>query len=992
MNKIIFFLLLIILPYQLISQTNIFPSTGNTGIGTSTPFRLFTLRSITDDTTTLRFEAKNSPTDYFTEINNLHNSSEPFYINNSGIKILTRKSIGIGTGEQTTILNGYNHLGLSTGAFDPSLSSVRLFINSIGNVGIGTTAPNEPLEVAGRIFVGNGAGATRKGLLIDGTSDGTFVRLHPYDYAANKSVNLVISPFGGGNVGIGTTTPNAKLQIGENIPISNRLSLFTGYSDNAPLTEWGDGGQVFTKIFRTSSNAMKMVTSNYGGISFSFVGNYDFTGNVGIGTTTPQGKLELGDLRDGSKFKIGDNDGNVHHLSWNRAAVFNVPDQGNGNPMYYFRKTEFGNISNFTNLFEIFNTGTIKSMGDVIANGNVRINGLANTSAPVLRPLAVDKDGNVIVGSSNSTIGSEDIVFFNNTYIGNTPKLIRGVGNGGAIRFASNHATTENRNLDLGQADNNGTFYPRLTVQTESGNIGIGTTNPVAKLDIKGNNPTGIQYLRTDAQDARISIGDNSGKIWSWATGWGGGTAGDFSLIEEGIAGDRIYVKKGNGNVGIGTITPSEKLTVFHNGSNTPFGAMGIDVTSFSTATNASDSYYFRVRDIGAGNYVPFIIKGTGSVGIGTTTPETNSILHINGGHGNTGTLLQLPASANANNTGDIFLKTWVSEPLISWEGTGIGANINNVGLKRFNNSMSSSYIRFVPNPTSGFILFSTIAGNGTKHDNVMAIVDDKVGIGTSTPTGKFEISASNGTAKFKIGDASGNSTNHLSWNTGAAINVPDQGGANPLIYFRKTDYNNLNNFTDVFQVKSDGSIQAAGQVRGGDLVSLGTNSWIFHTNDDGRKSLNIAPGLGASDGSAGWDFNKGLILDNTGELRVQGNLGVGLASTKGIPTGYKLAVGGDVIAERVVVKLQTNWPDCVFKTGYSLRSLSEVEAFVKTNSHLPDVPSEAEIKEKGIDVEQMNATLLKKVEELTLYLIEMKKENEKQTQAIEKLKLQVNK
>ena len=266
----------------------------------------------------------------------------------------------------------------------------------------------------------------------------------------------------------------------------------------------------------------------------------------------------------------------------------------------------------------------------------------------------------------------------------------------------------------------------------------------------------------------------------------------------------------------------------------------------------------------------------------------------------------------------------------------------------------------------------------------VVSAETGNVGIGTQTPTGKFEISSSNSSAKFKIGDATGNSINHLSWNTGATINVPDQGGANPLIYFRKTDYSNLNNFTDVFQVKSDGSIQAFGQVRGSDIVSTGTNSWIFHTPDDTRRNMYIAPGIG-TDGANGWDWNKSLILDNTGELRVQGNLGVGLASTTAIPTNYKLAVGGDVIAERVVVKLQTAWPDFVFKKSYGLRPLSEVEAFVNQNNHLPDVPSSTEVADKGIDVGAMNGKLLQKVEELTLYLIEMKKE-------IETLKLQINK
>lgn len=83
------------------------------------------------------------------------------------------------------------------------------------------------------------------------------------------------------------------------------------------------------------------------------------------------------------------------------------------------------------------------------------------------------------------------------------------------------------------------------------------------------------------------------------------------------------------------------------------------------------------------------------------------------------------------------------------------------------------------------------------------------------------------------------------------------------------------------------------------------------------------------------------------------------------------------MVAEEVVIKLQANWPDYVFAPGYSLPSLSELEKFIIANRHLPEMPSAEEVKENGVAVGEINALLLKKVEELTLYMIEANKKIE---------------
>ncbi|HPS63504.1 MAG TPA: hypothetical protein PLK82_10615, partial [Bacteroidales bacterium] len=72
-----------------------------------------------------------------------------------------------------------------------------------------------------------------------------------------------------------------------------------------------------------------------------------------------------------------------------------------------------------------------------------------------------------------------------------------------------------------------------------------------------------------------------------------------------------------------------------------------------------------------------------------------------------------------------------------------------------------------------------------------------------------------------------------------------------------------------------------------------------------------------------------------------------------------------------------TGMPDYVFNKDYKLRSLYDVENFINTNKHLPGVPSEKEVVGKGLNLGDMNSVLLQKVEELTLYMINLQKEND---------------
>ncbi|MDQ3290886.1 MAG: hypothetical protein M3Q05_06300 [Bacteroidota bacterium] len=106
--------------------------------------------------------------------------------------------------------------------------------------------------------------------------------------------------------------------------------------------------------------------------------------------------------------------------------------------------------------------------------------------------------------------------------------------------------------------------------------------------------------------------------------------------------------------------------------------------------------------------------------------------------------------------------------------------------------------------------------------------------------------------------------------------------------------------------------------------------------------------------------FNGGsdrMVIDDNGWV------GIGTTNTS---SDYKLSVNGKIRAKGL--KVETGWADFVFADNYKLRSLDEVESYIKANKHLPDVPSEAEVAKNGVDLGPMQATLLQKIEELTLY------------------------
>ncbi|OFY50718.1 MAG: hypothetical protein A2W85_14025 [Bacteroidetes bacterium GWF2_41_31] len=166
---------------------------------------------------------------------------------------------------------------------------------------------------------------------------------------------------------------------------------------------------------------------------------------------------------------------------------------------------------------------------------------------------------------------------------------------------------------------------------------------------------------------------------------------------------------------------------------------------------------------------------------------------------------------------------------------------------------------------------------------------------------------------------------------------------------------------TESYYVFNDGFLKIGKDARAGYILvctdNEGTAKWV--------EAPATSPWL--SSGINDIYFNKGKV-------------GIGTINT----TDYALAVKGKIITDEVMVRHSSLWSDFVFGTSFVLKPLAEVEQYINDNKHLPDVPSAKEVSENGYGVSEMNAILLQKIEELTLYIIDQEKRLQKQEEILE--------
>lgn len=214
------------------------------------------------------------------------------------------------------------------------------------------------------------------------------------------------------------------------------------------------------------------------------------------------------------------------------------------------------------------------------------------------------------------------------------------------------------------------------------------------------------------------------------------------------------------------------------------------------------------------------------------------------------------------------------------------------------------------------------------------------------------------------------------------------------------TDYNLAAHFQDG-RVKFDNNIgirthPVSNTVLKLDKPSFKTYGASFSFENGNRGNVTIGNGNVFGSGFAGLTVSAGQSQQTENDLAIiafgrslfLNELAIGV---QGFTPGYKLSVDGKIIAEELRIQNSVDWipwPDYVFTKEYKLRNLKQVEDFINKNSHLPEVPSATEVKENGIEVGDMQRTLLKKIEELTLYIIDQQKQIDELKKSFENIKV----
>jgi len=375
------------------------------------------------------------------------------------------------------------------------------------------------------------------------------------------------------------------------------------------------------------------------------------------------------------------------------------------------------------------------------------------------------------------------------------------------------------------------------------------------------------------------------------------------------------WVAPGPSSIGIGTLTPTQILHV-----------VGKSRFDLGTTTGAGNGrlYLTRTSNVNTECLLSFGTNGTSTYDFCTgtfasSTANSDWVLAAWTG-GRVLTALQsngnLGVGSNPMGTAPTAKLSVGGDFLVSSTGATDAAYIHHT-MAGFSTASLPEYTWYGDVPTGIFHPAANVIGftsNGTEAMRVHS--NGFIGLGLAAPTQKLQIQ--NGAILLQG-------------------NVPDVGGPNILMGGSSTS-----------AVYGEYGIEY-------DATDHGLNFW--------------KPFGGHNVAGAAYSFNYGLFLNDDGNVGI-GQVNPATMNVSGYP--YKLSVLGAIRATKIVVEI--GWSDYVFNKDYKLKTLKEVEDYITENKHLPNIPSAKEIEEKGLDVGAVQAKQMEKIEELTLYIIELNK------------------
>jgi hypothetical protein len=463
----------------------------------------------------------------------------------------------------------------------------KVTFNSAGNVGIGTSGPLEGITfgssnsiIARSSATDFNSGYCSRILFNQGGTGYGYLGFYTYEGGSGGGERVRISE--SGNVGIGTTSATSKLTILQSSGADSVLLELQ--SNNDPGIRFGRS--TYGSLIRHVSATTDYIAFNCNGSSKPSVSAtaqvvFNENGNVGIGTDNPTSKLHV----VGNAQLYGTNGGNI-----------NINTAASGNGDISFDGSTFTIVSNSSSASLVLSTNSTERFR-ITSGGNVGI-GTSSASRKLIvygdSAFATNSGGLVIASYDSDTANIRPSVANGSVLISDDSNLLtRGTEflNGGGIIVQSLSGFTP-----LEVKSNSST----LLFVASGGNVGIGTTSPSYKLDVNSASASFALRLLGSSVDGPVIRLENTasgGRIYhvgSTATGSGAGTG--FSIYDVTGSGARMLIDA-NGNVGIGTTSPADKLEVSGTTRTDKLRSNGIVYLGI-TGTKSSNASAFNMFDI----------------------------------------------------------------------------------------------------------------------------------------------------------------------------------------------------------------------------------------------------------------------------------------------------------------------------------------------------------------------------------------------------------